>query len=163
MVTVQYYKYPRTLHWRHQLVRLGEDDHGVWLGGPAGTVEQRGMEEPMPIGHPFVQLVPEGTWWSAFFFHAGRAEIYVDVVTSAIWPSPERVEMIDLDLDVIRLRDGTVFVDDEDEFEEHRVSLGYPPKMADTARSTAARLVLDLEAERPPFDRSWERWLVEVV
>ena len=45
----------------------------------------------------------------------------------------------DLDLDVIRTGDGTVFVDDEDEFAEHRVSLAYPERWVDQARVTAAR------------------------
>jgi hypothetical protein len=30
--TVQFFKYPDRLHWRHDMVRLGEDAHGVWVG-----------------------------------------------------------------------------------------------------------------------------------
>jgi protein associated with RNAse G/E len=38
----------------------------------------------------------------------------------------ETITAVDLDLDVIRRHDGTVFVDDEDEFTEHRELYGYP-------------------------------------
>ena len=34
--TVQFYKYPDRLHWRHDMVRLGEDRHGVWVGLRSG-------------------------------------------------------------------------------------------------------------------------------
>ncbi|HLT96277.1 MAG TPA: DUF402 domain-containing protein [Acidimicrobiia bacterium] len=163
MTVVQYYKHPRTRHWRHEMIRLGEDAHGVWLGATRGTIVQRGDEEPISLTRAFVQLITPDRWWSAIFNHDHAIEVYVDVTTVAEWVSPDRVEMVDLDLDVIRRQDGTVYVADEDEFEEHRVTLGYPPRMADVARTTAARLVLDLEARRPPFDGSWSRWLAEVV
>ena len=35
--------------------------------------------------------------------------------------------MVDLDLDVIRMRDGGI-LDDEDEFAEHQVRYGYPAR-----------------------------------
>jgi uncharacterized protein len=158
-VIVQYYKYPRHRHWRHEMVRLGEDEHGVWLGAPVGTRIQKGDEPSKAWDTPFVQLIAPDRWWTAIFNHGHRVETYVDVTTVASWPSEDRVEMVDLDLDVIRLEDGTVYIDDEDEFEEHRISLAYPPRMADTARSTAARLVLDLERGAAPFDGSADRWL----
>lgn len=164
-VTVQYFKFPATLHWRHDVVRLGEDDHGVWLGARTGTVVQRGEEAPITMGRAFVQLIPPDRWWTAIFNGPGDhdMDVYVDVTTTPQWVGRNRVEMIDLDLDVIRRRDGTVFVDDEDEFAEHRVSLGYPDHMADTARATAARLALDIDAHRPPFDTASHSWLAQVT
>lgn len=160
-VTVQYSKYPDTLHWRHELTFLGQDDHGIWLGAPVGTVVQRGTEAPRTTTRYFVQLISRGLWWSALFNgpNPRQLDVYVDVTTPATWPNPDRVEMIDLDLDVVRRVDGTVHVDDEGEFEEHRVSLGYPPAMADMARTTAARLTIALEQHHPPFDEEATPWL----
>ena len=43
---------------------------------------------------------------------------------------------VDLDLDVVRRTDGTVYVDDEDEFAEHRVSFGYPPEVVELAEES---------------------------
>lgn len=162
-VTVQYFKYPDTLHWRHDLHLLGEDDHGVWLGGEQGTTLQRGTEPVIALEAPLVQLVGPGRSWSAIFRPSEiDVEVYVDVITPARWVDRGRVEMIDLDLDVIRRRNGAVYVDDEDEFEEHRRTLAYPPHMVDTARTTAARMVLALELGRPPFDGTAAGWLDRV-
>lgn len=164
-VTVQYFKYPRTLHWRHDLVHLGEDEHGVWLGGARGTVVQRGHEPPRELRRNMVQLIPPGLWWAAIFNDPTTPdmEVYVDVTTVPVWVGADQVEMVDLDLDVVRRRDGTVYIDDEDEFEEHRASLGYPPAMADMARTVAARLAIALERRDPPFDQAATRWLEMVA
>jgi uncharacterized protein len=109
--------------------------------------------------------VPPRRWWTALFNEPGGrdVDVYVDVTTVARWPSGDCVEMIDLDLDVVRRADGTVYVDDEDEFEEHRRSLGYPPRLVDGARAAAARLVLEVEDRRPPFDDAALPWLAQVI
>ena len=58
MITVQFFKYPDRLHWRHETHRLGEDEHGVWLGASTGAIVQRGAEAPMGLNGPTVQLIP---------------------------------------------------------------------------------------------------------
>ena len=47
--------------------------------------------------------------------------------------------MVDLDLDVVVTREGHLYVDDEDEFAEHQVALGYPPEVIDLARRACHR------------------------
>lgn len=159
-VTVRYRKYPDRAHWRHDLHFLGEDAFGEWLGGPVGTVVQRGDEDPIALRHPMVQLIPAGSWWSLIVNDGGRYPIYVDVTTPARWSDDRSVvEMIDLDLDVVRTRDGTVALLDEDEFLEHRRTLDYPEAMVARARTTAAELVLALEAATEPFGTAAEPWL----
>lgn len=159
MITVDYYRYPRTRHRCHHLTRLGTDGHGTWLGGPGGAVAHRGDEQGRCMGHSFVQLIPPDRWWSAIFNRGLPQEVCVEVTTAATWPEPDRVEMIDLDLAVVRLQDGSVYVAYEDEFEDHRVRLGYPPRMVDSARATAAELSIALERAAPPFDGSALPWL----
>ncbi len=62
---------------------------------------------------------------------------YVNVATPAKWDH-ERVTAIDMDLDVIRVaKDGRILIDDEDEFAEHSVSMGYPSDLISRCRSTA--------------------------
>jgi protein associated with RNAse G/E len=71
--------------------------------------------------------------------------------------------MIDLDLDVVRLRrDGRVFVDDEDEFAEHQVRYGYPPEVVNKAEQAAASLLAAVSAGLEPFGTAAERWLDKV-
>ena len=59
--------------------------------------------------------------------------------------------MIDLDLDVIRRRDGQVFLVDEDEFAEHRVKYGYPADVVTQSQQSAAWLQQALADGTEPF------------
>lgn len=161
--TVQFLKYPDRPHWRHDLVLLGEDGHGVWLGAPAGTIVQKGDDPPIAWAHPFVQLVPRSGWFAMIRNVAPvRYELYVDV-TAGARISPGRAEMVDLDLDVVRTVDGAVELLDEDEFVEHRRSLGYPAWMADRARATAAEIALAVEARREPFGAASDPWVAALA
>jgi len=163
MITVQFFKYPDHPHWRHDMKRLGEDQHGVWLGAPSGTVVQRGTEPPITLDHPFVQLIPSASYWALIYNGADhKYPIYIDIATPATWANEHRVEMIDIDLDVVRWKDGSVGVLDEDEFLDHRVRFRYPDWLADRARTTAAELVLKVEAGIEPFGLVPERWLRKV-
>jgi hypothetical protein len=158
-VTLQFYKYPRTLHWRHDMVLLGEDHHGTWLGAPRGTVIQRGEEEPTSWKHPFVQLIQvDRPWIPIWNVEPEKVEIYVDVTTVPTRPALDRYEAIDIDLDVVRFVDGTIKVVDEDEFDDHRVSLNYPDWMVDQARATTASVAVAIETGAPPFDGSHLPW-----
>lgn len=40
-------KYDNSLHRHHSMVRLGEDEHGVWLGAAVGTVYSKGAQGPV--------------------------------------------------------------------------------------------------------------------
>lgn len=158
-VTLQFYKYPRSLHWRHDMVLLGEDHHGTWLGAPAGTVIQRAEESPMSWKHPFVQLIQPGQAWIPIWnVEPEKTEIYVDITTVPTRPAPDRYEVIDVDLDVVQLVDGTIMVLDEDEFDEHRVALDYPDWLVDQARATTAAVAVAIEMGTPPFDGAHRAW-----
>ena len=133
-VRVVYRKYDEKLHWHQWMRYLGEDEYGVWLGAPAGSVSQRGDEPVVTQEQAHVQLFPRDQWFTAIFNDEPRyTEIYADITTPVEF-SDDVVTMIDLDLDVIKRRDGTVFIDDEDEFAEHQVKYAYPADVIATAR-----------------------------
>lgn len=158
--TVQSYKYPRSAHWRYQTVWLGSDDHGVWLGVPGGSTGRRGLEAPKVFHHAFVKLLPRTGWWTMEVNAAPHpTEVYVDICTPVVWTDRELVEMVDLDLDVVRRRDGSVELLDEDEFEQHRRELDYPDPMVASARVTAVEIMLAVEQRLPPFDDTARTWL----
>ena len=71
--------------------------------------------------------VPHERPWAASYYDSAEQPIsvYVDMTTPAVWDGSQ-VTMVDLDLDVVLGRDGELLLDDEDEFDEHRVTLGYP-------------------------------------
>lgn len=158
-VTLQFFKYPDTPHWRHDLTYLGEDEHGVWLGAPLGTIIQRGAEDPMSWHNPFVQLIQPGRPWIPIFnVDPDRTEIYVDITTVPTRPRPDRFEAIDVDLDVVKLVDGSIRILDEDEFIEHQTQLGYPRWLIDQTRSTTAEVAVAVELGTTPFDGAHLPW-----
>jgi hypothetical protein len=157
-VRVVYRKFDEKLHWHQWMRYLGEDEYGVWLGAPAGSVSQRGDEPTVTQEQAHVQLFPRDKWFTALFNDAPRyTEIYADITTPVEF-SDDVVTMIDLDLDVIKRRDGTVFIDDEDEFAEHQVAFGYPPEVVALAEASRDRVHAAILAETAPYDGSHERW-----
>ncbi|MET0190935.1 MAG: DUF402 domain-containing protein [Pseudonocardia sediminis] len=139
-------------HWEHDALVLGSDRHGVWLGVPAGTTASRpGASFASSYDH--VQLLPDAGFVAAFYADVPEAPValYVDIATP-----PHRdgavFRAVDLDLDVVRGRDGAVWVDDEDEFAEHRVRLGYPQEVAEAAERSCAAVLHAVRAGEPPFD-----------
>lgn len=141
------------------MVLLGEDQYGTWLGAPTGTVIQRGEESPMSWKHPFVQLIQPGkAWISIWNVEPDKTAIYVDITTVPTRPAPDRYEAIDVDLDVVRLVDGTILVLDEDEFDEHRVALEYPEWVVDQARAATAAVAVAIESGTAPFDGAHLPW-----
>ncbi|MGI5282920.1 DUF402 domain-containing protein [Nonomuraea polychroma] len=162
-VRIVYRKYGGALHWNHPGRLLGEDEHGVWAVVPRGTLARKGEAPPITWEATAVMLFPPDAWWTAaFYLQPHWMEIYVDVTTVPEWSDGE-VTMVDLDLDVIRTPDGRLVVDDEDEFAEHQVLLGYPPELITQAEGSA-RWLLDAVGERKgPFGGAHLEWLAMVT
>ncbi len=158
-VRVVYTKYDGSLHWHQYATRLGEDEHGVWLGCRAGSTAQRGHEPPITYESAFVLLFPRDAWWTAVFNAAPhRTEIYCDISTVPRWQDGV-VTMVDLDLDVVRRREGSLYVDDEDEFAEHRVRYGYPAEVVENAERAAQWLMRSIAERAEPFADGYREWL----
>jgi hypothetical protein len=173
-VHVRYTKWHGRPHWEYDQVVLGTDAHGVWTGGPAGTPMSR-PGAAFDARSAFVNCFAHATGWVATFWspfgEPDAASVYVDMTTVPVWSvgldHRAEVTMVDLDLDVIRLFDGRLFVDDEDEFAEHRVSYGYPADVVADAEATCGAVLAAVERGEEPFGRQGpgvgERWLAEQV
>lgn len=150
-------------HWEFDAVRLGSDEHGDWIGVPAGTPMARpGATFVPPVDS--VLLVPaDGAGWLGTFYAPGfRVEVYVDITTPARWEG-DVVTAVDLDLDVVRGETGRVWVDDEDEFAAHRVSFGYPDEVVESASATCDEVHRLVSARLGPFDgRAPLPWLASL-
>lgn len=163
-IYVAYRKYDGALHWNQTMRRLGEDRHGIWVGASAGMTTRRGDGPPKTIEHAKVILLSPGSWWTASFNGApARLEIYCDITTPPQWPHPGEVTMIDLDLDVVRVReDGRVKLLDEDEFAEHQVRYGYPADVVAAAMNAATWLHTAIRISAEPFASDYQTWLAKV-
>ena len=69
------------------------------------------------------------------------------------------VTMVDLDLDVVLTRDGHLYVDDEDEFAEHRVQLGYPAEVVALAERWRDLVLAAVAGGDEPFATVGHAWL----
>ncbi len=161
LVRLVYTKFDGSLHWNLTLRRLGEDEHGVWLGLPRDSVMRKGDGPEIAIPQAHVILVPSGTWWTATFNgEPQRTEIYCDIASPATWTHAGEVTMVDLDLDVVRSRsDGAVVLLDEDEFVEHQVRFGYPAEVIAAATDAATWLRGAISGNAEPFETVYRQWL----
>ena len=173
---MRFTKYNGRAHRRTAGWRLGEDEHGIWLGSPPGTLVTyinsgaepdggidpgAGIEGPGKVA--LVRLIPPAGWWTAIFFAGdGEPAIYCDITMPARWPSPAEVTFVDLDLDVEQYRDGRVVLLDEDEFAEHQVSLGYPSEVIDQASAAAREVLAAITDGQEPFKSTYRDWLSRV-
>ncbi|GAC1385960.1 MAG: hypothetical protein NVSMB48_23980 [Marmoricola sp.] len=154
-------KWPDSPHWEFDARWLGADSVGTWLGVREGTWLSR-PQAGFHASCDHVVLVPHDDWWLATFYDddARRpVDTYVDITTPATW-TDDTITCVDLDLDVVRRVDGSVFVDDEDEFDEHQRSLAYPSDVVRSARASAQVVLSGVEADEGPFHRgAARRWI----
>jgi protein associated with RNAse G/E len=85
------------------------------------------------------------------------------MTTPPVWDGDD-LTMVDLDLDVILLRDERGLVlDDQDEFEQHQVELGYPPEIISLAEDSADRVWAAIAAGEAPYDGTADHWLTALT
>lgn len=160
VVSVVMRKWGDVPHWEYAATYLGQDEHGHWIGITQGTEFHRpGRQVKSP--NQQVTLLPRQGWWIATFHGPGgdawmdlggaAPDLYIDIATP-----PEidghTMRSVDLDLDVVRADDGRVFIDDEDEFAEHQIILGYPDDVVRSARSTCTAIHAAVVAGEAPYD-----------
>jgi protein associated with RNAse G/E len=100
---------------------------------------------------PFVLHVRWEESWDPEF-------LYVDIATGTGWDDSV-VRYVDLDLDLIRRNESTeIHLDDEDEFEEHRVLWNYPPELVIQCHKAVETVRRLLQAGEPPFSTELFTW-----
>lgn len=183
-VRVEMTKWPSAPHWCFDATYLGADEHGDWLGVPAGTSMARpGATYVAPVAQVLLaptqplrrvgggsftpaealaNLDPERGFLATFHAEGGVVEVYVDITTPPAWDG-RVLRSVDLDLDVIRAPRGRVWVDDEEEFADHRVRFGYPDDLVAHAAVSCAFTFTGVNDRLPPYDGpTAAAWLARV-
>jgi len=162
-VVCDWRKWPDTPYRRTPMIRLGADDDGTWLFAPRGAAATYAAHGPAPLPVSFLTLVPAGDrWWMATWMRDNSdidIDLYVDIVQPPQWLADGHLRIVDLDLDVIRRRNGDVLLDDEDELARHTVTLGYPDDLVDAARTAASAVLHEVRAVNAPFGAPPAQWL----
>lgn len=160
-------KWDGSPHWEHECVFLGSDEWGDWFGQQIGWHSARpGLTAPVEA--PNVTLMPpDGTWVLTVNEAPRSTRVYIDIAWDARWSEgePREPTAIDMDLDVVRRLDerGT-YIDDVDEWDEHRVEFGYPLEIVPQLESVAADLEQHVRALHPPFDDATAaRWFARLA
>ena len=161
MVRTLFCKYDGRPHRLLEAINLGEDEHGLWTGSLPGTRAQRADGTWVTIDHHRVRLFPRGQWWSALFNDEPHATaIYCDITMPPEF-GVNSVTAVDLDLDVRLLRNGTVRVMDEDEFELHQLHYAYPAQVIATAQATCNWIAANI-AVAEPFTTTYKTYLTKL-
>ena len=158
LVVARNRKWDGTAHWVVPGRYIGEDIHGWWVfQGKNEFCSRPGAA--FYTASDAVLLVPRSGDYVATFYddsYPGDFRIYLDLALGHGWKTIRggvaEFHLIDMDLDVIRSTKHGVFIDDEDEFEEHRLSMGYPEDTVAAIRAEAGRLYQEVLTHQEPFD-----------
>lgn len=141
-------RWPDRPQSRVQGYLLGRDEHGTWLGLPAGHEVLRGDDVLYHGPNPVVMCIPDQGWWVANWYD-GAVELFVDVTTPAAWQG-DRVVIVDLDFGVI-VQQGSARLVDAERFEEQRLLYEYPSTVEAGARAASTEVLAKADAGEPPF------------
>ena len=145
-------KWDGGIHWVHECVYLGSDQWGEWFGQPAGWRSVRPGRD-FAADHPNVTLLPPSGDY-AFTHNAAPhpTVVYIDLAWDVRWDEGVDPSGIDMDLDVVSRLDRGIYIDDRDEWDEHRVAYAYPDEVVSHLDALATELERQVTAGLTPFD-----------
>lgn len=144
-------KWDGGVHWVHECVYLGRDRWGDWFGQLPGWDSSRPGRVVVPR-HPNVTLVPpSGDYAYTRNAPPHGTPTYIDIAWDVHFDDAEPTG-IDMDLDVVDREGVGVYIDDRDEWDEHRVAYGYPVDLVERLEALAVDLEAKVLAREAPFD-----------
>jgi protein associated with RNAse G/E len=156
-------KWDGGVHWVHDCIYLGSDQWGDWFGQHPGQGSSR-PGRTFTATHPNVTLLPpSGDYAYTHNAPPHRTRVYIDIAWDVRWRDGEPTG-IDMDLDVVDREDGGVYIDDRDEWDEHRIAYGYPAEVVTELDALAYELERQVAAHTAPFDLdTGERWIARLA
>lgn len=159
-VTFRWRKWNGGTHWVHACVYLGSDEHGEWFGQRPGDRSSRPGRDFVAEHACVMLLPPSGEWVLTMNAPPHPTRVYIDLAWDARWDEGADPTGIDMDLDVVDSATRGIWIDDRDEWDEHRIAFGYPADIVARLEARAVELEADVTAHRAPFDdASVQRWL----
>lgn len=164
LVIARAWKYDGSAHWVVPGTYLGRDEHGHWILQSQGALVSRPGYGFYAASDALCLIPASGQWLGTFYDdrHPGNLRTYLDLATEIGWRRMSHggweVNSVDMDLDVVRSTDRGLFIDDEDEFEEHAQAYGYPRELVTSIRAEAEQLLESVEGARAPFNGVVDFW-----
>ncbi|MBN9185002.1 DUF402 domain-containing protein [Microbacterium sp.] len=138
-------------HWVHECVYLGSDEWGDWVGQRAGWRSARPGRDLLASAPNVTLMPPTGDYALTVNRPPASYAVYIDLAWDVRWRDGEPTG-VDMDLDVVRSREGRLWIDDRDEWDEHRVQYGYPLDIVEKLETLAIDLERRVAASAAPFD-----------
>lgn len=167
LVVARNRKWNGKAHWVVPGRYIGEDRHGWWIFQGTNEFCSR-PGAAFYTRSDAVLLVPRSGDWVATFYdaaHPNGVRVYVDLAVAHEWteirPAVTEFHVIDMDLDVIRMAERGVFIDDQDEFAEHRTAMNYPDRLVEDIQAAADELYQAVKAQHAPFDGTDAEWFMK--
>ena len=167
LVVARNRKWNGKAHWVVPGRYLGEDRHGWWIFQGTNEFCSR-PGAAFYTQSDAVLLVPRSGDWVATFYddaHPSGVRVYVDLAVAHEWtdirPAVTEFHVIDMDLDVIRMAGRGVFIDDQDEFADHRIAMNYPDRLVEDIQAAAEELYQAVKAQHAPFDGTDVEWFTK--
>jgi uncharacterized protein len=158
-------KWDGSPHWVHDCVYLGSDEWGDWFGQDTGWRSHRPGRE-FPASARNVTLLPPSGDFALTVNVAPPAHyrVYIDIAWDVRWSDDGEPTGIDMDLDVVKAIDERgIYIDDRDEWDEHRVQYGYPLDLVAKLEAVTVDLEQKVTAGTPPFDDATaDRWFARL-
>ncbi|MFS0735263.1 DUF402 domain-containing protein [Microbacterium sp. 1P10UB] len=157
-------KWDGGVHWVHECVYLGRDQWGEWFGQPAGWRSTRPGRD-FATDHASVTLLPlSGDYAYTHNAPPHPTSVYIDIAWDVRWDEGSDPTGIDMDLDVVSRVDRGIYIDDRDEWDEHRVGYGYPAEIVEHLDALATELERQVTAGLTPFDPTTaSAWLARLA
>jgi uncharacterized protein len=133
-------------------VYLGSDEWGDWFGQPVGWRSHRPGRDVVAQAPNVTLLPPSGEWAFTHNAEPSRTRVYIDLAWDARWDDGGIPTGIDMDLDVVDHAERGVWIDDEDEWADHRVRYGYPLDIVARLEAQAVELEGRVRRREAPFD-----------
>jgi hypothetical protein len=161
-IEVRSFKWPRRPTSVTVAQFLGEDRFGRWLdvaGGDPWWFADRSRTGVFEA--PLVKVVPSGAYWTACF-HPTDPVVDVDIVLPVSWAN-DVLEEVDLELDVLRLADGSVHVRNQESFDHVRMAWRMPSSIAKEAQATCERVRALVKQNSEPFGTVGQKRLADFI
>ncbi|MBM7844893.1 DUF402 domain-containing protein [Herpetosiphon giganteus] len=161
LMAIHGFKWPKRPTAQATGYLLGADQFGHWLGIAAGSAWQHSNGQQGMFEQAFVKLIPPNAYWSACFNLSDKL-IDVDIVLPNQWHD-QLVEEIDLEIDLLKMADGSIEIRDQAKFAAVCQRWPIPAAIIEQVHTTTAQIYQQLQAQVEPFKHVGARRLAQFL
>ncbi|WP_062353210.1 DUF402 domain-containing protein [Bacillus kwashiorkori] len=164
IIQIQSYKHNGHIHrvWEETVVLKGTKS--VVIGGNDRTLVTESDGRTWVTREPAICYFDSQQWFNIIGMLRYDGIHYYCNISSPFVYDDEALKYIDYDLDIKVFPDMTYIILDEDEYEEHRMAMGYPEVIDKILKANMNKLIRWIRQKKGPFapdfiDSWYERYL----